>query len=217
VVADGGPRAKPQGFSSKASILCERVFFAPLDNPTIELNFSFMSAVQLSLRKQLQNRIRKEGEIMIVRRIPNWPRWGYRSPFDELERMRKEMDTLAGALTGGVLREPMAGVFPLMNVSEDKDNYYVRAELPGIKADELDISVTGKDLSIAGERKIASEDEKAKYHRREREAGRFSRIISVPGEIDAERVDAGCADGVLTVVLPKAQAVKPRQISVKAS
>ena len=131
--------------------------------------------------------------------------------------MRRQMDWLSGGLSRGPFGQPAAGVFPLMNVTEDKNNYYVRAELPGLKADELDISVTGDNLSIAGERKLPVEDEKAQYHRREREAGRFSRILSLPAQIDAGKVEARCADGVLTVTLPKAEAAKPKQIAVKAS
>lgn len=68
--------------------------------------------------------------------------------------MQREMDRLSEALTGPLFREPLAGVFPLMNVTEDSDHYYVRAELPGIKADELTISLTGRSLSVAGERTI---------------------------------------------------------------
>jgi HSP20 family protein len=149
---------------------------------------------------------------MIVRRLTGW-----RSPFEELERMRREMDWLTEGLTGGLFREPTAGVFPLMNVTEDNDNYYVRAELPGLRADELNISVTGDTISISGERKLPVEDEKAQYHRREREAGRFSRIVSLPTQVDTGKVQARCADGILTVVLPKAEAAKPKQIAVKAS
>ena len=154
---------------------------------------------------------------MLLRRVTNWPTRGWRSSFDELERMRRQMDLLSEGLTRGLSREPAAGVFPLMNVTEDKDNYYVRAELPGLVADDLDISVTGDTLSIAGERKLPVEDEKAQYHRREREAGKFSRIVSLPAQVDTGKVEAHCTDGVLTVVLPKAEAVKPRQITVKAS
>jgi HSP20 family protein len=149
---------------------------------------------------------------MIVRRFTGW-----RSPFEELERMRREMDWLTEGLTGGLFREPTAGVFPLMNVTEDNDNYYVRAELPGLRADELNISVTGDTISISGERKLPVEDKKARYHRREREAGRFSRIVSLPTQVDTGKVQARCADGILTVVLPKAEAAKPKQIAVKAS
>jgi len=153
---------------------------------------------------------------MILRRLTDWPTWGWRNPFDEIERMRRDMERLAQGLTGTLLREPSAGVFPLMNVTEDNDNYYVRAELPGIKANELDISVTGDSLTILGERKIHSEDEKANYHRMEREGGKFSRVLSLPGQIDTSKVEASAADGVLTVILPKAEAAKPKQITVKA-
>ena len=154
---------------------------------------------------------------MLLRRVTGWPTGDWTSPFDELDRMRRQMDVLSEGLTRGVWREPTAGVFPLMNVTEDKDRYYVRAELPGIKADELDISVTGDTLSISGERKIPVEDDKAQYHRREREDGRFSRIVSLPTQVDTGKVEARCTDGVLTVVLPKAEAAKPKQIAVKTS
>jgi len=155
---------------------------------------------------------------MILRRLTSWPTWGGGwDPFGEVERIRQEMNRLSDAITRGALREPSAGVFPLMNLTEDKDNYYVRAELPGIKADDLDISVTEESLSISGERKLPPADEKAVYHRREREAGKFSRMVTLPGPINAAKVSARCAEGILTVVLPKSEAVKPRQITVKTS
>jgi len=154
---------------------------------------------------------------MIIRKIGGWPPLEWRSPFGELERMRREMDRRSEALTGPLLREPLAGVFPLMNVTEDRGNYYVRAELPGIRADELNISITGNSLSVGGERTIPAENEKARYHRREREAGKFSRIVSLPSQVDTSKVEARCIDGVLTVVLSKAEEAKPKQIAVKTS
>lgn len=154
---------------------------------------------------------------MLFRRLRGWPSMEWESPFGELERMRKQMDLLSGRLTRGVFREPFVGVFPLLNVTEDRDNYYVRAELPGIKAADLDISVTGDSLSMSGERKVAEENENAKYHRRERDAGKFSRIVSLPSQVDTEKADAQCADGILTVTLPKAEIAKPKQITVTAS
>ena len=159
----------------------------------------------------------KEGQAMILRRISDWPRGGWRSPFEELERMKRQVDRLSEGLTGRFFGEPTAGVFPLINLTEDHDNYYVRAELPGIKADDLDLSVTGNNLSIAGERKILPEDENANYHRREREAGKFSRVISVPTQVDTTKVEAHSEDGILTVVLPKAESAKPKQITVKTA
>ena len=154
---------------------------------------------------------------MLFRRTTRWPTWEWRSPFEELDRMRRQMDLLSEGISRGAWREPAAGVFPLMNVTEDKNNYYVRAELPGFNGDDLDISVTGDTLSIAGERKIPPEDEKATYHRREREAGRFSRIVTLPAQVDTGKVEAGCTNGVLQVTLPKAEAAKPKQIAVKTS
>jgi HSP20 family protein len=108
-----------------------------------------------------------------------------------------------------------AGVFPLINLTEDKDNYYVRAELPGVKGEQLDIQVTGKNLAISGERKIAAEEEGARYHRREREAGTFSRMIGLPGDGDANAVEANLENGILSIIVPKAEVAKPKQITVK--
>jgi HSP20 family protein len=150
---------------------------------------------------------------MFLRRLTGWPTGEWTSAFSELDRLRRQMDWL----TEGLSRGPAAGVFPLMNMTEDADNYYVRAELPGIKAGDLDISVTGDALSISGERKIPAEDKNARYHRREIEAGKFSRILSLPSQVDTGKVEARCADGILTVVLPKAEAAKPKQITVKVS
>ena len=103
---------------------------------------------------------------------------------------------------------------PPLNFSEDKDNYYIRAELPGVKADDLDIQVTGNNLAISGERKIAAAEEDAKYHRREREAGTFSRMIGLPGEVDTDKVEAKLENGILTVLVSKAEVAKPKQITV---
>ncbi len=149
-------------------------------------------------------------------------RWGtlpfnFRSAFEELERMRQQMDKLFEDLSEGIIREPTisSGVFPLVNLTEDKNNYYIRAELPGIKPEDLDISVTADSIVISGERKIP-EEENVNYHRREREAGKFSRVISLPGQIDVEKVEAKCKNGILTIILPKSEATKTRQITVKS-
>jgi len=154
---------------------------------------------------------------MIFRRESNWPSVYLRTPFGELERLKRQMDLLSEGVFGGEFRGPSAGVFPLMNVTEDKDNYYVRAELPGIKSEELDISATGDTLSIAGERKIYEEKGDIKYHRREREAGKFSRIVNLPSQINTAKVEAKCVDGLLSIVMPKAETAKQKQIVVKSS
>ena len=134
-----------------------------------------------------------------------------------MDRLRRELNALIDGSYGNSMTEPSAGVFPLMNVTEDASNYYVRAELPGIKADELDISVTGDSFSISGERKIPEEQADSKYHRRERESGSFSRILNLPSQIDTSKVEAGTSDGILKVTLPKSEAAKPKQISVSGA
>ncbi|UCH19554.1 MAG: Hsp20/alpha crystallin family protein [Deltaproteobacteria bacterium] len=151
---------------------------------------------------------------MIVRRI-SFPDFGWRSTFTDLERMRRDMDRLFEQVMGGTYRPLSAGVFPLINLTEDKDNYYVRAELPGLKAEALNISASGRNLTISGERKISSKGDNVKYNRREREAGSFNRIIALPGDIEVNKVEANLSDGILTVAIPKAEAAKPKQIMVK--
>jgi len=93
--------------------------------------------------------------------------------------------------------------------------FIVRAELPELNAEELTIAVNGNNLTISGERKIPSERDNVRYHRREREAGSFNRIIVLPGDVEIDNVDAGLVDGVLTVTVPKAEEAKPKQITVK--
>jgi HSP20 family protein len=153
---------------------------------------------------------------MLLRRISDRPSYSFRSQFEELDRMRREVNRIARSQGSGVFSQRGAGVFPLMNITEDSDKFVVRAELPGMKADEIDISVTRDTLSISGERKIHAESEDAKYHRREREAGKFSRIFSMPSLINPEKVEATSVDGILTVVLTKAEESKPKQIRIKS-
>ena len=151
---------------------------------------------------------------MLYKRLFNVPTWGFDRAFREFDRLRRGMDDLYGALSGGTLPMPSAGVFPLANLTEDTKNYYIRAELPGIKSNELDIQVTAEGISISGERNIPKEGENVRYHRREREAGKFSRLINFPGQVDVDKVEASMENGVLKVIISKSEAAKPRQITV---
>jgi HSP20 family protein len=139
------------------------------------------------------------------------------NPFAELERMRRQMDALSGRFFRSIPegRVLSAGVFPLLNLTENQDNYYIRAELPGLRAEDLNIHIVDKTLTISGERNIREEGEKSMYHRREREAGKFSRAIGLPGAIDRDKVEAQMRDGLLTITIPKSDAVKPKQITVR--
>jgi HSP20 family protein len=150
---------------------------------------------------------------MLVRR--GWPsRPAFEDTFADFEQLRREMHRLLDnpARADG---EVGAGVFPPINVTQDADKFYVRAEVPGIKASELSISAVKNRLSIAGKREIPSEHERVSYHRRERPEGSFNRSLTLPTDLDVERIDARYADGILTLELPKAEAAKPRLISVK--
>lgn len=138
---------------------------------------------------------------------------GWRNPFVELERMQREMNRLFGEQKTGS-RGLYAGVFPAVNVTEDKEHYYIRAELPGMEAGDLDIQAAGRSVTISGERKIPVEGDNVRYHRREREEGKFSRIINLPEAADMDKVKANLADGILTVIISKSEISKPRRIAI---
>jgi HSP20 family protein len=122
---------------------------------------------------------------------------------------------LLDAATGDGAPEPQASAFPPLNITQDEDNFYVRAEVPGIKPAELSVSALRNRVSISGKREIPREHERVSYHRKERPEGGFNRAVTLPLEVDAERVDARYADGILTLTLPKAEQAKPRQIAVR--
>lgn len=152
---------------------------------------------------------------MIYHSMYGVPTWKVRSPFNELDRMQRQMDRLFDAFGGQRQGQVSAGVFPPINLSEDQENYFVRAELPGVQAEKLDIQATGNSLSVSGERQIAREGNGVRYHRREREGGTFSRVIALPGDIDTEKVDAKVANGILTIKIAKAEKAQPKQITVR--
>ncbi len=152
----------------------------------------------------------------VVKWKPGFFGW-HRDPFSEMDRYRREMGKLLDAFNVGRRTDHAAGVFPALNVSDDQDNLYVRAELPGAAPEDIEITAKENNLILDGERKIAAEGGKrVSYHRREREAGTFRRIISLPVRVDADKITAVCKNGVLTVTLPKAAEKKPRQIEVES-
>lgn len=139
----------------------------------------------------------------------------FRNPWADFERMRRELDALfqgRGVEAGG--NAAGATVFPALNISEDSLHIYVRAEIPGVPASEVDISIEGDTLTIRGERKTCSANEKYSYHRRELECGNFSRAVALPAKVQVDKVAAKAKDGIITITLPKAETVTPRQIKV---
>lgn len=137
-----------------------------------------------------------------------------------LLRLREEMDqllneTFENRSVGGPFGRFGRQAFPAFNVWEDDKNLFAEAEIPGQTMDDLELYVVGNELTIKGGRKDV-EQEGVTFHRRERGVGPFSRVLRLPVEVDAEKVAATLQDGVLTVTLPKAQAVLPRRIEVKS-
>lgn len=136
-------------------------------------------------------------------------------PFDNLLRLQRDLDRIFGkpspdfGLTG-------PNVFPPINVFSDKDGITVRAEVPGIKADDISIDVELGRLSLSGERKFESHADGG-YHRRERRGGKFSRVLRLPPDLDTQAAKAELRDGILTVHIPKAEAARPRHIEIKAA
>jgi HSP20 family protein len=151
---------------------------------------------------------------MLVRRV--WPsRPTFDNPFADVDQVRREMLRLLDAVTGDTFGEVGAGVFPPVNITQDNDNFHVRAEIPGINPKELSISAMRNRLLLSGKREIPMEKDRVSYHRKERAEGTFSRTVTLPAEVDAERVDARYSDGILNLTLPKAEQAKPRQIPIR--
>ncbi len=136
-------------------------------------------------------------------------------PVEGLLRLQDELDRFLGkpqydlGLSG-------ANVFPLVNVFTDGDGFVVRAEVPGIKREQLQVQLEPGRLTIAGERQQETAPD-GSYHRRERRHGRFSRTVQLPRDLDPELAAADIRNGVLTVRIPKHAAAKPRQIEVRAA
>jgi HSP20 family protein len=136
------------------------------------------------------------------------------SVWTPLNRLQGEMERLLGRLGSGA-REA-AGLTPPVNLWEDAEAFHVEAELPGVAPDRVEVSVTAdNELTVRGERRPEAAPEGA-WHRRECGSGRFERVLALPLPVDAGRVEARLEHGVLHVTLPKAEAVKPRKITVRA-
>ena len=105
---------------------------------------------------------------------------------------------------------------PAVDVFEKEDKFVVKAELPGIKEEDIHVSVVGDTLSIRGEKKTETEVKEEDYYRSERSYGSFCRSIPLPSNVDANKIEASFEDGVLEVALPKSTKVKPKRIAVSA-
>jgi HSP20 family protein len=143
----------------------------------------------------------------------------FRQPFNwrEMEKLRRDMDRLFESPSFRLSRG-RASRFPAVNVwTNESEGVIVSAELPGVSPEAIDITVTADTLTISGSRAPEDLPEGAQYHRRERYCDEFSRSVQLPYTVDTDQVEAAVENGVLKITLPRAEAEKPRQISVKTS
>ena len=139
-----------------------------------------------------------------------WPGFG------RLSSLRDELDRLFESPWTELARtsQLLSGWTPALDVYEDKDSFIVKAELPGMKKEDIEVSMHAGSLSISGERKTEAKDEEAEPCRTERYFGCFQRSITLPAPVAADKVSAQYKDGILTVTLPKTEEGKPKQIDV---
>ena len=145
--------------------------------------------------------------------VSMWPGFG------RLTNLREEIDRLFEAPLAELARtsQLLSGWTPALDVFEDKDNVYVRAEIPGMRKEEIEVSLHNGSLSISGERKSEEKFKDAEVYRGERFFGRFQRSVTLPTPVAQDKVKAQYKDGILTVTLPKTEEAKPKHIDVNVS
>jgi HSP20 family protein len=145
--------------------------------------------------------------------LTTWPSFG------RLTDLRDEIDRLFESPLAEWTRTSnlLSGWTPALDLYEDKDNLFVKVELPGMKREEIEVSLHEGSLSISGERKSEQKHEDADVYRAERFFGRFQRTVTLPTAVAADRVKAQYKDGILSITLPKTEEAKPKHIDVNVS
>ncbi len=140
-----------------------------------------------------------------------------RKPMSEMVTLREAMDRLFDdAFTRPMGLAGFADI-PAVDMYQTDDKVVVKAGLPGLKAEDVQITVTDNTLSLRGEFKEEKEEKEKTYHLHEQRHGSFERTIVLPTDVDTAKAEADFKDGILTISLPKSEAVKPKTISIKAS
>jgi len=144
------------------------------------------------------------------------------TPWTSLGRLtdlRDEIDRLFESPLAELTRTSnlLSGWTPALDVFESKDSFTVKAELPGMKKEDIEVTLHDGSLSISGERKSETKHEDAEVYRAERFFGRFQRTVTLPAPVAADKIKAHYKDGVLTITLPKTEEARPKQIDVSVS
>jgi HSP20 family protein len=147
---------------------------------------------------------------------------GSGSPVREVNRLRNRLSSLFGSpFEDDDFLAPVTSFFegwtPGIELYDDKEKFTVLAELPGMKKEDIDVSVSGDTLTISGEKKHDEERKEGDTYRSERFFGRFQRSITLPQPVDTGRIEAHYKDGILSLTLPKAESAKRKQIEIKPS
>ena len=143
-------------------------------------------------------------------KLTTYQRPGLLSPaFSRMTGLQDEIDRL--------FETPLQAWTPALDVHEDKDGFTIRVEVPGMKREDIVVSLQDGALVIAGERKEEKISEETEVHQQERFYGKFSRALTLPTAVAGDKVKAAYKDGILTVTLPKAEEAKPKQIDVTVS
>jgi len=134
----------------------------------------------------------------------------------DLTGLHEEMDDLINSFFGG-WDMPFfeRSRFPVIDIADNENEVVVKAEVPGCKADDIDISVHGNTLTISGEKKQEEEKKEKGYYHLERSYGSFRRDLNIPADVDTSKVEAVCKDGILTITLSKAEKAKAIKVKVK--
>ena len=136
------------------------------------------------------------------------------SVFDELWRLQQEVDELFGSWSSPLgIRSLPRGSFPAVNVGQTPERVEIYLFAPGIDPKSLDISIQQNLLTVSGKREVGTKEE-ADYYRQERFVGEFRRVISLPEDVDPERVQAKYADGIVQIGVQRREAARPRQIEI---
>jgi HSP20 family protein len=152
----------------------------------------------------------------------DWPFTSRWSSLRDLDRMQRDIDRLFGRVaTGGDGRRQEAMAVtewaPLVDITEDDKEYLIKAELPELKKEDVQVRVEKGNLILSGERRFEREEKEKKYHRIERAYGSFVRSFSLPEDADPSRVSAEFKDGLLRVHLPKSPSAKASTVDIKVS
>jgi HSP20 family protein len=138
-------------------------------------------------------------------KLVQYTRPGLEFGFGRLSSLQNELERLF---------EGQAAWVPALDVQEDKDSFRVRVELPGLKREDIEVSLDDGAVVISGERKVETLTEGTEVHRQERYYGKFSRALTLSSAITEDKVTAAYKDGILTVTLPKAEEAKPKTVTV---